>query len=177
MNGSWEGSLRFRQWRNRSREEIETAGTAGSRYKWVLSKIEELLDESFCSFLIYSTISHSLSSAPLLMSSPRSSQWEMLQVLPALSGFPSGRGGRETHTHNLCLHPNIVSFLFFFFFKIMMCEIKICISKWQDLILLCISRERNLFCNLSRSWNGESGEWKHLATHKAIWVCLIFNSL
>lgn len=34
------------------------------------------------------------------------SQWEMLPVLPAQSGFPSGRG--EKDSHNLCLHPNIV---------------------------------------------------------------------
>lgn len=35
--------------KNQGREEIEFGVTVGSRYKWVRSKIEEVLDESFCS--------------------------------------------------------------------------------------------------------------------------------
>lgn len=92
----------------------------------MLSKIEELLDESFCSFLIYSTISHSLSSTPLLMSStPQQPVGDGAGLASSVWLSIWQRKEGHTQSRNLCLHPNIV----IYFFKIMMCEIKICMSK------------------------------------------------
>lgn len=113
--------------RKRAGEKIETGGRREAATNECSPKLKSSLMSPSIPLLFYSSISHSLSSALLLIThSLSSSQWEMLQVLPALSGFPSGRGGRDARK------PVFTSQLFFFFlflFLIMMCEIKILQSK------------------------------------------------